>query len=245
MEGGVYFGSAISVLAYLVLGAGLIRLGIRTRSAAEWLLGLTFLLWALSYIPWVFTVTLQGRPALESQALIASRFATNLGGVAIAFFPLLAFRRGSTWAKRLSVSIVICLIVGTAGSIWTGDPEGVEPLTNAWWWLEWIGKIAPSIWIGAEGLHHYGTTRPRVRLGLCEPIVGHRYLLWGIAGVFWTLLDFVVIGEYVEFWATRSWSAGIDNLVGFCEIAALAMIWLAYFAPAIYQRRINSSAASA
>ena len=51
MEGDVYFGSAISVLAYLVLGAGLIRLGIRTRSAAEWLLGLTFLLWALSYIP--------------------------------------------------------------------------------------------------------------------------------------------------------------------------------------------------
>ena len=113
------------------------------------------------------------------------------------------------------------------------------------WWCAWIGEIAPAIWIGVEGLHHYGMTRPRVRLGLCEPIVGHRYLLWGIAGVFWTLLDFVIIGQYVEFWATHSWSATLDKFVGFCEIAALATIWLAYFAPAAYQRRINASAVSA
>jgi len=245
VEESAYIGSAAASLAYFVLGARLVRLSIRTGSAAEWLLGLTFLIWTLSYTLWVIAIALQGQPALESQLLIASRLATNLGGVGIAFFPLLAFRRGSTWAKRLSASIVICLIAGRLGSIWAGDPEGLEPLTNVWWWFEWIGEIAPAIWIGAEGLHHYGTTRPRVRLGLCEPIVGHRYLLWGIAGVFWTLLDFVVVGQFVEFWATRSWSAALDNLVGFCEIAALAMIWLAYFAPAGYQRRINSSAVSA
>ena len=242
MEGNAYIGSAIAGLVYCVLGARLVRLGIRTRSAAEWLLGLTFLSWMLSYAPWVIAAVLRDQPALDSQLLIASRFATNLGGVGIAFFPLLAFRRGSTWAKWLSASIAICVVVGTAGSIWAGDPEGIEPLTNAWWWLEWIGGIAPAIWIGAEGLHHYGTSRPRVRLGLCEPIVVHRFLLWGLAGAFWTLLDFVVIGQYIEFWATHSWSATSDNLVGFCEIAALAMIWLAYFAPAAYQRRINASA---
>jgi hypothetical protein len=37
----------------------------------------------------------------------------------------------------------------------------------------------------------------------------------------------------------------LDNLVGFCEVGAIAMIWLAFFAPARYQRRINSSAISA
>ncbi len=242
MEENAYIGSVFAGLAYFAVGARLVRLGIRTRSASEWLLGLTFIMWALSYVPWVIAVAFQGQFALESQILIASRLATTLGGVGIAIFPLLAFRRGSTWAKWLSTSIAICLIVGTAGSIWGGDPEGVEPLTNFWWWLEWIGQIAPAIWIGVEGLHHYGTTRPRVRLGLCEPIVGHRFLLWGIAGLFWTLLDFVIVGQYVEFWATHAWSATLDKLVGFCEIAALAMIWLAYFAPAAYQRRINASA---
>jgi hypothetical protein len=245
VEGSAYIGSAAAGLVYFVLAARLVPLGIRTRSAAEWLLGLTFLVWALSYVLWIFGIALQDQPALESQLFIASRLATNMGNAVIAFFPLLAFRRGSTWAKWLSASIAICMVVGTAGSIWTGDPEGVKPLTNAWWWLEWIGEIAPSIWIGVEGLHHYGTARPRVRLGLCEPIVGHRFLLWGIAGVFWTLLSFVVVGHYVEFWVTHSWSATMDQLVGFCEIAALTMIWLVYFAPAVYQRRINASAVSA
>jgi hypothetical protein len=75
--------------------------------------------------------------------------------------------------------------------------------------------------------------------------VGHRYLLWGLAGVFWTLLDFVYVGQSLEFWVAGSWSAVLDNFVGFLEIAALAMIWLAYFAPAGYQRRINDSAVSA
>ena len=245
MEGSAYIGSAIAGLVYCVLGARLVRLGIRTRSAAEWLLGLSFLMWALSYTLWVFAIVLQGQSALESQLLIASRLTSNLGGICFVFFPLLAFRRGSTWAKWLSASVAICLIIVSVGSGWAGDPEGIAPLSNVWWWFDWIGEIAPAIWIGVEGLHHYGMTRPRVRLGLCKPIVGHRYLLWGIAGVFWILLDFVIIGQYVEFWATHSWSATLDKFVGFCEIAALAMIWMAYFAPAAYQRRINASAVSA
>jgi hypothetical protein len=244
MEGNAYIGSAIAGLVYCVLGARLVPLGIRTKSAAEWLLGLTFLIWALSYVLWITAVVGQLQPTLESQLLIASRLTTNLGGVSFAFFPLLAFRRGSTWAKWLTASITICLIFGSAGSGWAGDPEGIEPLSNAWWWFDWLGEIVPAIWIGAEGLHHYGTTRPRVRLGLCEPIVGHRFLLWGIAGVFWILLDFVIVGQYIDFWATRSWSATSDKFVGFCEITALAMVWMAYFAPAAYQRKINASAVS-
>jgi hypothetical protein len=245
VEDNAYIGSVLAGLGYLAVGARLVRLSIRTRSASEWVLGLAFLIWSLSYALWVTSVASQGQPALESQLLIASRLATTLGGVGIAFFPLLAFRRGSTWAKWLSASIAICLIVGRVGSSWVGDPEGLEPLTNVWWWFDWFGEIAPAIWIGVEGLHHYGTTRPRVQLGLCEPIVGQRYLLWGIAGVFWTLLDFVVVGQFVEFWVTRTWSATMDYLIGFCEIAALAMIWLAYFAPATYRRWVARSASVA
>jgi len=239
VEESAYIGSAAAGLAYSVLGARLVRLGIRTRSAAEKLLGLTFLAWALTYAFWVSAVMLHGQPALESQFYIASHITTNLGEVGFAYFPLLAFRRGSTWARWLSASIASCMIVGTAGSIWTGDPEGVAPITNAWWWFEWIGESATAIWIGTEGLHNYGTSRRRIHLGLCEPIVSHRYLLWGIAGVFWTLLNFVVVGQYVEFWIKRSRPASLDNLVGFCEIAALAMIWLAFFPPTIYRRWIE------
>jgi len=245
VEESAYIGSAAAGLVYFVLAARLVPLGIRNRSAAEWMLGLVFLIWALSFTLWVIAIAWQGQPALESQLLIASRIANNLGGIGIAYFPLLAFRRGSPWAKWLSASIAICLAVGTVGSSWGGDPEGVEPLTNFWWWFEWIGTIAPAIWIGAEGFHHYGTFRLPVRLGFYEPIVCHRYLLWGIAGVFWALLDFVTISHYIEFWATGFWSVTWDIFIGFCEIAALVMIWLIYFPLRFYLRWIAGAAPAA
>jgi len=241
MEDSAYIGSTLAGLVYFALGVRLLRLGLRAGSAPERLLGLAFLLWSLFYALRTSSIALQGQPALESQASVAGNITDDLGCVSFAFFPLLAFRRGSTWAKWLATGIAICLLTGGAGSIWVGDPEGVDPLTNAWWWSEWFGEIASATWIGFEGLHHYGTSRPRVRLGLCEPIVCHRYLLWGLAGVFWVLLDFVIVGQYVEFWAHQTWSASLDILVGCFEIAGLAMIWLVYFAPAAYERRIDAS----
>jgi hypothetical protein len=237
-----YIGSAAAAVVYLVVGARLLRLSFRDGLAPERLLGFTCLVWSLSYVLWVIPLAVPGGRNLESQFFTVSEIATDLGDISVAFFPFMAFRRGSTWAKWLVAAITACVIGGTAGSIWVGDPEVANPLTNAWWWLGWIGVVASAIWIGAEGLHHYGTSRRRVRLGLCEPIVSHRYLLWGLAGVFWAILDFVYVGQSIEFWVAGSWSAVLDNCVGFLEIVALAMIWLAYFAPAAYQRKINASA---
>jgi len=245
MEETAYIGSAIASLAYFAVGACLLRLTFRTGSAPERLLTFTFLIWGLSYALWVIPFAFPDWRGLESRFIIASEFTTDLGDISVAFFPFMVFRRGSTWAKWLVTAITGCVVIGTAGSIWVGDLESANPLTNPWWWLGWIGVIASGIWIGTEGLHHYGMSRQRVRLGLCEPIVGHRYLLWGLAGVFWILLDFLYVGQSLEFWVSGIWSAALDNIVALLEIAALAMIWLALFAPASYQRRINRSAVSA
>jgi hypothetical protein len=240
-----YIGSAIAALIFFTLGIRVLRLGLRTRSAPERVLGLTFLFWGLFYVLRIISIAFHTRPDLQSQIAIAARIVDNLGSVGFGFFPLLVFRRGSAWAPWLATAIAFCLITGVAGSIWVGDPEGIKPLTNGWWWPEWFGEIASAIWIGVEGFHHYGMTRSRVRLGLCEPIVAHRYLLWGLVGLLWTLLDFLVVGQYVDFWATQTWSVALDNLVGCFEIGVLAMIWLTYFTPTRYLRRINASASSA
>ena len=244
MESFDQFGSAASGILYFALGVRLILLGARTRSATECLFGSAVLSWGLYYVLRVIAFGFTNQPALESQIIFTSRITDNLGNVALAFFPFLAFRRGSRWPIWLASALTICVIAGFFGSIWVGDPEAVNPLTNGWWWLEWFGSIGAGIWIGVEGLNHYGATRQRVRLGLCEPIVGHRYLLLGLLGTIWTLLDFVIVGQYIDYWANHTWSPSMDILVGFFEIAAIAMIWLTYFAPAAYQRKINASAIS-
>lgn len=244
MESFDQFGSVASGILYLALGVRLALLGARTRSTAEWLLGSAVLSWGLYYTLRVVSFGLPNQPDLELQVTFASRVVDNLGNVLLAFFPFLAFRRGSRWAIWLASALAICALAGFLGSIWVGDPEAINPLTNGWWWIEWLGSIGAGIWIGVEGLHHYGTSRQRIRLELCEPIVGHRFLLLGILGIIWTLLDFVIVGQYVDYWANRTWSASMDYLVGFFEIAAIAMLWLAYFAPAAYRRKINASTIS-
>jgi hypothetical protein len=53
-----HIGSSVSSLVYFALGFCLIRLGIRTRSATEWVLGSAFLCWSLYYILRVISMEL-------------------------------------------------------------------------------------------------------------------------------------------------------------------------------------------
>ncbi|HEX9814488.1 MAG TPA: hypothetical protein VGB31_06030, partial [Myxococcota bacterium] len=123
MEDSAYIGSTLAGLVYFALGVRLLRLGLRAGSAPERLLGLAFLLWSLFYALRTSSIALQGQPALESQASVAGNITDDLGCVSFAFFPLLAFRRGSTWAKWLATGIAICLLTGGAGSISVRAPS--------------------------------------------------------------------------------------------------------------------------
>jgi len=69
--------------------------------------------------------------------------------------------------------------LGVAGAGWIGDWEGTNPLANPWYWLEFFGSFAPSIWMGAEGFAQYFKKRKQLKLGLCEPMVCNRFLLIG------------------------------------------------------------------
>jgi hypothetical protein len=50
MEENAYIGGAIAGLFYLIAGIRLFRLSLRTGEAPERLLGVTFLVWSLSYL---------------------------------------------------------------------------------------------------------------------------------------------------------------------------------------------------
>ena len=78
-----------------------------------------------------------------------------------------------------------------------------------------------------------------MRLGLCEPIVCNRYLLWCLTGVVWVVYDFSVIVQQIEFEVTQLWSTSMDAVVAALELAAIALIWLVFFPPAIYQRWLD------
>jgi hypothetical protein len=102
-----------------------------------------------------------------------------------------------------------------------------------------------TLWTLTEGFHHYRMARARMRLGLCEPLVCNRYLLWGLTGVLWLTLEAVVVVNDVTYELTGAWTASLGRLVGTVELGGIALVWLVFFPPRFYQRWIDASAGTA
>jgi putative Ca2+/H+ antiporter (TMEM165/GDT1 family) len=243
MEDSAYIGGAIAGLFYLIAGIRLMRLSLRTGETPEQLLGVTMLVWSLSYLTWQLPIAL-GDDWMSLQLFFAGHISEDIGTITFALFLRLVFRSQERWANWLVATVAGCAVFGVIGSAWVGDWEALLPLSNPWWWLESLAFPITVVWMGFEGLHHYRMARQRVRLGLCEPLVCNRYLLWGLTGVAWTIYQVVMIVQQIEYERTQVWSASIDAAVGVIELVAVALISLIFFPPGFYQRWIDRIASA-
>ncbi len=244
MEVSAFIGHAISCLIYLVAGAGLYRLSLRTSKAPERLLGASLLLWSASIPLYDIPSLLVGEPGVVPFSF-ASRVLSHMGTVAFVMFTRRVFRAQEDWAAWLVIGTAVCLSVGVGGSVWIGDWEGIYPLSNPWYWLECVGSIARMGWRVAVGFIQYTKARQRRRLGLCAPLVCNRFLLWGLVGMLWLLLELSLIAENAVYEVTLRWSDSLALLVGSLEVAPVALVWLAFFPPAVYRHWIEGTAATA
>ncbi len=233
-------GNAIAWFAYLYVGVRLYALSRRTRQRPEFLIAATFLFWVLSYlfydIPYAFVLADELVPAFCSYAALITLGVAN---VAFAFFIRSVFRPDARWATGLVAAIVGSIVAGVAGSAWVGDWEGIHPLANPWYWVEFFGGFAPSVWMSVEGFVQYSKMRRRLKIGLCEPMACHRFLLWGAAGVLWMILEAVVTANDFVYALTGKWSLMLDFGVAVFEAAPVVIIWLVFFPPAFYCRWIE------
>jgi hypothetical protein len=241
-----YIGELIAGFVYLIVGARLYALSLRTGEACDRLLSVSFLFWALGYLSYDVPFALAGEESLVSPAFsFAWRPLTYLGTFTLAIFTRRLFRSQERWSAWLVAGVAGCMIVGLAGSAWMGDWGGFSPLSNPWYWLEQVGRTAPFIWIGTEGLAQYRKARKRQRLGLCDALLCNRFLLWGVVGVLWALLELVVVPQDIVYESTGQWSDSLGMFLGWLEFVPVAMIWLVFFPPAFYRNWITKLTAVA
>ena len=234
-----YIGFSIGGLVHLIVGVRLFVLRVRNAQTPDRLLSVTFLFWAFNYflydIPALF---FYGEALLPPLFSVSSAFTLYLGTITFAVFTRSVFRNQERWALWLVVGMVGCLIVGVAGSFWVGDWSGEYPLSNPWWWVTRVGCAAPLVWMAAEGLAQYVKARRRRQLGLCTPQVCNRFLLWGLAGTLWVILEVVDGADYIVYQSTGQWSDSLFVLVGLFEAAPAGVIWLVFFPPTFYRNWI-------
>jgi hypothetical protein len=240
METNIYIFSLIAALIYLAVGIRLFALSRRTRGRPEYLLALTYLCTGVSYYLYEFPSMFE---LDQAWILILARIIYSVGMVPLLLFTRDVFRSDSRWANPLVWAIALSLFSGVSFSTLNGDIEGLI-VNSLWFWCDWIGYTAPYIWISAEALIAYRSAQKRLRLGLCEPDVVNRFLLWALFGFFAAVAGIALIPLYLEFASTQVWPDWGDYVSGGFEAISTAVLWFAFFPPAFYRRWINRAAAT-
>jgi hypothetical protein len=244
MEDVAFLLELLAGVFFVIAAVPLLRLARRTQQAPERILGFTFLLMGVSYLFY------EAPYALENEALvvpfsIVGRVLWNASVVATALFTRVVFHRDQPWAGYLVWCVVVLLIGGFAISAHHGDLEGMAPLGNPGFWLEWGGQLIPFAWVAIVSISYYGSARRRARIGLSDPLVANRYLLFAGFGMAQLATIVLLVPMYIAWEAgAGSFSDSTDQLMGSLEMLTIAIVWLAFFPPRIYRSWIERAAAS-
>jgi len=238
METNVYLFSLIAASIYLAVGIRLFALSRRTHGRPEYLLALNYLCTGISYFLYEFPGLLE-LDAIWIQIL--ARIIYSVGMIPLLLFARDVFRRDSRWAHALVWATALCLFTGVFFSTLNGDIEGLI-VDSVWFWCDWIGYTAPYVWMSAEALIAYRSARKRLKLGLCEPDVVNRFLLWALFGFFAAVAGIALIPLYLEFASTHVWPDWGDYVSGGLEAVSTAVLWFVFFPPKFYQRWVNRAA---
>jgi len=184
----VFFALATTV------GVRLLVLSCRTRQLPELCIGLALSLIAILGLP----LSALGRvPALTGTELGNAAFAAGVSaacaGVALFFaFTWRVFRAASGWAAGAVVAATALLAaiavgLGLAGSH-GASLEEILPRTRPWA-VSMVAMLALALfWTGIESLRYHRLMRRRLALGIADPVVVNRFLLWGVGSLSAALL---------------------------------------------------------
>ena len=190
------FGALVTLLNLilcLVVGTRLLRTGLGPDRRPELALAIYFL--ASAFFSTVCQSVVYGGVIDPSVALPdgASRLVLGLGvlgmsvgGAAVFAFTWLSFRRDARWARWAAVA---GSLIAIGGFVFEALHEGftITLYPGPGHWVAWAGRTAPMVWVTAESLRYWALLRRRLRLGLADPVVVNRFLLWGI----WSAATFV------------------------------------------------------
>jgi len=167
----------------LTVGIRMLRLAQRSRRAPELYLGLGLLGLALG-LP-ILGASGVGRQPVGgvNLPLLAAGFATlSLGLTSLFAFTWQAFRPSAGWAAALvalASAVLLVISAGAVHAIATADPEMASNVAGGAWLVAVRGPMTLGfLWAAVESSLQYRMARRRQALGLGDPVVANRFLIW-------------------------------------------------------------------
>jgi hypothetical protein len=155
------------------------------------------------------------------------------------------FRPDESWARALVGVGIACALVASWGSVSVAPetpgasamPAQVRPYVSLMV-LVWAGAF---LWTGLESLRYHAKMRRRLALGLGDPVVCNRFLLWAVWGVSCFLLDLLTLAYNLAGLDLSRHPAPLLTICLSCSVSS-AVWYLAFLAPESYVQRIASRA---
>jgi hypothetical protein len=239
----LFLGFLLQIAACALVGARLLALACRTRKLPELAFGAGFLLLGVLGQPLAVLgrSPLAGSPELAGLLLAVGLAAQSVGCLSLDAGTWRVFRADSRWAAATVVGVGAVFAASLAGhGLTVGFAGGAD--RGAFYWVGLLARGGSFAWCAVEAMLYHRRMRRRLRLGLGDPVVANRFLLWGIAAL-------GLVAAFLTFVAAKL--AGVNAATSPPFLAtsfAVALVcsvamWLAFFAPEAWTRRIAARAA--
>jgi hypothetical protein len=238
---------ALGSAAALLLGLGVRLWRTSTAGAPERWLALAFAALGVGALPRLAAARLlgEGAPGLLGAGLnTVSHVAIEAAVLGLALFVWRVFRPASSAARAFVGAVAV---VSGALTLWlVATPHAAQESSGLALALN-ASRAVPVLWAFVECTRYARLMRRRLALGLADPLVTNRFVLWSVwtgALGFAALALFAVRGR--AFWLSLQ---GVDPrlampaaipvtaaVVGLAVASAGVAVWLAFFPPAPYRR---------
>jgi len=139
--------------------------------------------------------------------------------------------------------VIAALVVGWSGEVLTSNFDfGTERFEAPWFWVAFVPRLICMGWATAEALIEYRRARRRTRLGLSEPLVTNRFLLWGLAALSELLIYVAVMVGILRGVPSDFLNGNTALFVSALGMSAAITILLAFLPPRAYRRWIEARA---
>jgi hypothetical protein len=183
-------GNGLFVLAMLAVALRLLLLWRRSRAAPELLVGLGFVAVAALGFPLMVAGGVGRLPVGELSLPLVGLgvLVIALGLAALMAFTWRVFAPDRSWAAALAGASFAAAFVLAVGSVRTlaAAPEELDAVVaGSAWWMALRGAFEIwYAWTAIASLAEYARARRRLAVGLSDPVVVNRFLLWGLMGAF-------------------------------------------------------------
>lgn len=238
MQGFVAAGLAAFILVNTIVAFRLLGRWRRLRQTPELLLGLALLSSATLGYPMI--VLAASAPKLGPWVSHLGLLAFQVGVSLYAHFNARVFRPGVPWASMLASActhvFAVVLVVVVYLPFVVDSPEAGARHVRLFVLVNQCTLVLISTWVALEGGLYYTLLRRRSAIGLADPLLVNRFLLWTIQGSLslanmGVALWLMIAGENIVASTLSIASTSVSGLVG----AVLTV--LIFMPPAWYQRR--------